>query len=135
MDFSRVPLFSMIGRSLDWITRNHEVLAENVANADTPEYLAQELKPVHFDRIVRASVNPVNIRQTASRHLAGTTRPDGPFRIDDTETPYEVTPTGNAVNLEEQAMLVAKNSMDYELITTLYRKNLGLFKIALGRDG
>lgn len=135
MDFSRVPLFSVINRSLEWITRNHEVLAENVANADTPDYVARELKPANFDQIVRANVNPIGVRTTQVSHLAGTTRSDGPFKIEDSQEPYEITPTGNAVNLEEQAVLVAKNSMDYELVTTLYRKNLGLFKIALGRDG
>jgi len=46
---------------------------------------------------------------------------------------YEVRPTGNAVNLEDEMIKVAANQMDYQTATTLYTKSLGLIKIAIGK--
>ena len=46
---------------------------------------------------------------------------------------FEVTPTGNAVNLENQMMKVAGNQMDYQVATTLYTRSLSLIKTALGK--
>ena len=43
---------------------------------------------------------------------------------------YEVRPTGNAVNLEDEMIKVAANQMDYQAATTLYTRSLGLIKTA-----
>ena len=52
---------------------------------------------------------------------------------------YEVRPTGNAVNLEDEMIKVAANQMDYQAATTLYTRSLGLIKTAarqaLKREG
>ena len=40
--------------------------------------------------------------------------------------------TGNSVSLEEQSVEIARNAMQYQLVTTLYGKNLSLIKTALG---
>ena len=47
--------------------------------------------------------------------------------------PYETVPSGNAVSLEEQMMKVADTAGQYQLITNLYRKQIGMIKTALGR--
>jgi flagellar basal-body rod protein FlgB len=46
---------------------------------------------------------------------------------------YEVRPTGNAVNLEEEMMKVAGNQMDYQTASALYTRSLNLLKTALGK--
>ena len=47
--------------------------------------------------------------------------------------PFEVRPTGNAVNLEDEMMKVAANQMDYQAATTLYSRSLNLIKTAIGK--
>ena len=42
-------------------------------------------------------------------------------------------PTGNAVNLEDEMIKVASNQMDYQAVTTLYQRSLGLIKTAMGK--
>jgi flagellar basal-body rod protein FlgB len=49
-------------------------------------------------------------------------------------TGYEVRPTGNAVNLEEEMMKVAANQMDYQTASALYTRSLSLLKTALGKS-
>jgi flagellar basal-body rod protein FlgB len=45
---------------------------------------------------------------------------------------YETTPDGNAVILEEQMAKATETALDYQLTSNLYRKYLGMIRIALG---
>ena len=47
---------------------------------------------------------------------------------------FETSPSGNSVVLEDQMIKVAETQMDYQTVTGLYSKSLGLIKIALGRS-
>jgi flagellar basal-body rod protein FlgB len=47
---------------------------------------------------------------------------------------YEVRPTGNSVNLEQEMMKVAANQMDYQSVAALYNRSLSLIKTALGKS-
>jgi flagellar basal-body rod protein FlgB len=44
-----------------------------------------------------------------------------------------VRPTGNAINLEDEMIKVAANQMDYQAVTALYTRSLGLLKAAIGK--
>ena len=46
---------------------------------------------------------------------------------------YDIRPSGNAVNLEDEMLKVASNQMDYQAATTLYTRSLGLIKTAIGK--
>jgi flagellar basal-body rod protein FlgB len=47
---------------------------------------------------------------------------------------YEVTPDGNGVTLEDQMMKLTANQLDYQAVTTLYSRGLGLIRTALKRN-
>jgi flagellar basal-body rod protein FlgB len=49
------------------------------------------------------------------------------------EKVFETKPNGNNVSLEEQLGELANVQMEYAEMTNLYRKQLGLFRIALGK--
>ncbi len=133
MDLSTIPLFEKLNRKMDWLSRNHTVLSQNIANSDTPGYQAHELEKLDFKRrLEMMSTDRVPVRLTHANHITGSDN-DGPWKSRARKEPYEVTPTGNAVSLEEQAVLAAKNSMDYQLATTLYGKSLNMMRLALGR--
>ena len=44
MAIGDLPIFSMMKQRLHWLTERQQVLAENVANANTPGYIAKDLK-------------------------------------------------------------------------------------------
>ncbi|MGB0720179.1 MAG: flagellar basal body rod protein FlgB, partial [Bdellovibrionales bacterium] len=46
---------------------------------------------------------------------------------------YEVAPAGNAVIMEEQLIKAGQNVMDYNMITNLYKKNVGMIRTAIGQ--
>ena len=46
---------------------------------------------------------------------------------------YEVSPSGNAVVIEQQMMKVAETATQHELALQLYAKHVGMLRLALGR--
>jgi flagellar basal-body rod protein FlgB len=135
MAISDIPILSMLRTRLEWAQERQKVLAENVANADTPGYRASDLAPLKFEdqpAVAPTTVAGVTLARTESGHLAGVGLSSSPFRAE-SKGHYELRPTGNAVNVEEEMMKVASNNMDYQAATALYTRSLNLLKTALGK--
>jgi flagellar basal-body rod protein FlgB len=134
MPISDTPILSMLRTRMHWHQERQRVLAENVANADTPKFKPRDLAQPDFGRTSpSAARSQVVLAQTNAAHLQVA---NGGFsnRFEpDRKNPYEVRPAGNAVNLEDQMMKVAANQMDYQAVSSLYTRSLGLIKTALGK--
>ncbi len=128
-----IGLFKALGAKMDYLGQRQRVIAQNVANADTPNYRPNDLKPVDFGSMLKstAGAKGVKINATNPMHMGA-----GGEGIDAKEaaqkTVYEVAPAGNSVIMEEQMLNSGRTVMDYNLMTSLYQKNVGMIKIALG---
>jgi flagellar basal-body rod protein FlgB len=134
MAISDIPILSMLRTRLQYAQERQRVLAENVSNADTPNYRGRDLVAPKFEdptAIAPATVSPVSLLRTENGHIGGFGG-NSAFATDSTGS-YDVRPTGNAVNLEDEMMKVAANQMDYQAATALYTRSLNLIKIALGK--
>ena len=132
MDLMRIPLFEALAKRMTWLGDRQTVLAENVANADTPGYVARDLKPPDFKTLLGAqSQKQVNLVTTQPGHI-GIQRTAASMA--EPETGEDRSINGNAVSLEEQMMKVSQTANDFALTTSLYRANLGLIKSVLGRS-
>ncbi len=131
MAISDIPIFSMLRTRMQWSQERQRLLAENVANADTPNYRPRDLSPLRFDPGGPPPVAPLVLAQTAPGHIAGSIAGSTQFPSN-ARGGYEIRPAGNAVNLEDEMMKVASNQMDYQAATALYSRSLGLLKTALG---
>lgn len=126
-----LPLLAMLRTRMRWDQQRQRLLAENVANADTPNYRPHDLAPLRPDQL-RQSPTSVALEQTARGHLGASASASSPFKAYQVRG-YEVLPSGNSVNIEDEMMKVAANQMDYQTVTTLYTRSLGLIKTALGK--
>ncbi|HZQ14607.1 MAG TPA: flagellar basal body rod protein FlgB [Pseudolabrys sp.] len=136
MAITDIPILSMLRTRLEWAQARQKVLAENVANSDTPNYRARDLAPLKFEtpaEVSPATVSSVSLTRTESGHLEGFGAKPEPFRSQ-TKANAEVGPTGNSVNLEQEMMNVAANQMDYQAATAIYTRSLKLIKTALGKS-
>ena len=129
MAITDIPIFSMLRTKMQWHQQRQQVLAQNVANADTPGYAAQDLPAPDFRKVLAQSTSVVALVTTDPGHLAGFTDA-GDFP--NNRNQYQVRPAGNAVNLEDEMMKVAANQMDYQAATQIYTRSLGLLKTAVG---
>ncbi|MES1990650.1 MAG: flagellar basal body protein [Pseudomonadota bacterium] len=143
MAISDIPIFSMMKQRLHWLTERQQVLTQNVANANTPGYVARDLKELDFGAMVDASGprlapvatsvahigTPVAGSDASGSSVMGQARGGQVIKAGD----FETSPTGNSVTLEDEMVKVAQTQMDYETVTSLYTKGMGLIRIAVGR--
>ncbi len=130
MSVTDLPLFAMLKTRMYWLEERQKLLAENVANADTPGHRARDLKQLDFNAALRSTAS-VTLAATAPGHL-GASGGDTRF-APERRGGFESRPNGNAVVLEEEMLKVAQNQMDHQTATALYARGLGLIKTALGR--
>ena len=142
MDFNKIPLFQMVTNKMDWLGQRQRVLARNIANANTPGYKPQDIKRPDFAEAVRRTATsataaverPIGLKVTNVAHMPAIPAPEddlGKFDVDHPDGPKR--PNGNTVVMESELSKVSKTAMDYELMTSVYRKYVGMFKTALGR--
>jgi flagellar basal-body rod protein FlgB len=134
MSVTDLPLFSVLKSRMRWLEERQKVLAENVANADTPRYRTRDLKQLDFNAELNATVQAqVRLAATAPGHIGApasetSAYPQGP------RGGFETKPSGNAVVLEEEMMKVAQTQMDHQTVTSLYARGLALIKTAIGKN-
>ncbi len=132
MPVSDIPILAMLRTRMAWHQERQRVLANNVANADTPNFKPRDLVPPDLGRKAPAA-GPVALVRTDPMHLGASGAGGGPQFAAERPGRYESRPAGNAVNLEDEMIKVAANQMDYQMVTTLYSRGLGLIKTALGK--
>ncbi|WP_458096436.1 flagellar basal body rod protein FlgB [Roseomonas sp. WA12] len=115
---------------LRWLDRRQEVLARNIANADTPGYRARDVTP--FARHLQRAGGGGALARTDGRHLTGSAADRTGTRVDVAE---QVAPDGNAVSLDEQAIKIADTDSAHALAMSLHKRWTGMFRTALGRNG
>jgi flagellar basal-body rod protein FlgB len=131
MAITDLSVFSMLRTRMSWHQERQRLLAENVANADTPKFRPRDLDQPNFDKPM-AQVASLEMRRTETGHFTGALGGGTAFAAG-RASGYEIRPSGNAVNLEDEMLKVASNQMDYQAATTLYTRSLGLLKTALGK--
>lgn len=130
MPIADIPILSMLRTRMQWHQERQRVLAENVANADTPYYRARDLAPPNFENMVHAA-GSLTMARTDAGHIGGFSG-DSQF-TEDKDPHYEVRPRGNGVSHEDEMLKLAGNQMDYDAAASLYTHSLALIKTAIGR--
>ena len=127
-------LLDGIAAALRHLGQRQAVIADNIANADTPRFKARTLRTPDFGALVDAAPGrtprPTVVLTAAMSALGATSRSSGLAIID--RSVGETKPDGNNVTLEDQLLKMGEIQADYATLTSLYRKQLGLIKSALG---
>ena len=130
MDLSKIPLLEAMTTRMSWLGERQSVLAQNVANADTPGYTAKDVSPPSFAELVSGAAPRLPMATTSPGDIMPVSDAGG-FKITPDKA-KERAPNGNSVQLEDQMMKVSDTANDYALTTSLYRQQIGLIKLALG---
>lgn len=134
MSISQLPLVSMLRDRMQWHQVRQKVLAENIANADTPGFKPRDLRePDSAPAGAARSASTVTIDRTDPRHLAVSSGAAEPATK--AAARFETRPSGNALNLEDEMLKVADNQSQYQLAATLYQKSLAMLRSAAGVRG
>jgi flagellar basal-body rod protein FlgB len=132
MDLFNIPLFQRLTERMNWLGAREKVIAQNIANSDTPQYQPKDVVPLDFSDHLKklAAVEP---ERTDPKHMVGTIPPADPVDSKKQKKTYETAPAGNSVVLEEQMMKLSQTQADYSQIVNLYKKHMDMLKTAIGR--
>ena len=120
MDNHPVNLFSgtiaTLSRTLDLRARNHELIINNVANADTPNFKPFSMnveEALQKDLPTGASTL---LKQTDGQHLPGAPIPDDPtaLAMQSADDPLLLRGDRNGVDIDREMTALAKNSLLYK---------------------
>jgi flagellar basal-body rod protein FlgB len=126
MDLQKTPLLSALAARLSFLAARSGVIAENIANADTPDYVARDVKKKDFGRLVAAP--PLKVSDP--RHIGAARSGLENVRTIDAPDP-DPSLNGNKVSIETQMMKMSETRMDYQLASTVYRKGIEMIRIAV----
>ncbi|WP_312629406.1 flagellar basal body rod protein FlgB [Scandinavium sp.] len=108
--------------ALSLLNKRQEVLASNIANVDTPGYMARDIDfsqqlQKAMDRNVPTNA-PLSLALTSGTHIAGTAP-----AFDDGQLLYRIpdqpSADGNTVDMDRERVSFADNSMKYQSSLTL----------------
>jgi flagellar basal-body rod protein FlgB len=129
MDPTKIGLFDVAEKRLVWTAQRQSVLAANIANANTPGFQSRDVDSFASVLAGTGSVAPV---RTQPAHMTGTV-PNGLASL--TKDPPTVRAIdGNTVMLDQQLTKVADTETTQSLVTTVWKKYMGMFNMALGRS-
>lgn len=138
MNPTNAPLFKLLSTRMGWLAQRQTVLAQNIANADTPDYRPRDLREKDFHRLAKGFAGQpsrLGVARTTADHMVGKIGTTIGLRGEIQQEPYETAPDGNAVILEEQTAKAGKTALDHQLASNIYKKYLGMIKTALGSGG
>lgn len=103
------------------------VIAQNVANADTPGYKAQDLPS--FDKVFAAESGAM--RATRPGHL---TAASGGMALVPERGPGRESPNGNSVSLEGEMVKSVEARQSHDMALAIYRATSDVLRASLGRQ-
>ena len=113
-------VFGLAEKRLAWVDQRQSVLAQNIANVNTPGYVAKDVQPFR------------DVLAEQAQRLAGDGVSDL-LRVQDAPARSQSL-DGNGVVVDEQLEKVAETDTAHQLAMNLVRKYMGLFRTAIGRS-
>jgi flagellar basal-body rod protein FlgB len=118
--------------ALDATSTNSQLIAHNIANADTPNYKAMRLR---FEDVLASRLsdsengvgldvrrtNPQHLNRTTMNGIRGIRTPHGLIYTDN-KTTYRLD--GNNIDMDHEMAQQAKNSLQYAVLTELINRRL-----------
>lgn len=131
MDLKNLSVFNMANQNMRFLQAKQQVIAENIANASTPGYLARAIEKPKFGEQIAAAAG-LKLSTTNAKHIAtvGSKNANGSYRIYTPQPSEALTIDGNGVILEEQMNEASKASSEYNRMITIYNKYKSMMQIA-----
>ena len=130
MDPTKTGPIALAEQRLRWAEARQRVLAQNIANADTPNYRPSDMQP--FAKVLSGKLKERQLVATNANHLQGTRQQDGRTLKERLSATRD--PNGNAVSLEREALRVADTDSAHATALSVRRRYMSMFMTALGRN-
>ncbi|NBX04350.1 MAG: flagellar basal body rod protein FlgB [Alphaproteobacteria bacterium] len=137
MDITNLALFQVMKAKMGYLSQRQAILAQNVANADTPGYRARDVEAPDFKKLAMSyggsGSNNLAMARTSRGHIVAPLMSTGQFADIKRRNTDELNPNDNNVSTEEEMAKIAENQAEYNKVTSLYSKTIALLTTAVGR--
>ena len=122
-------VFGVHEKALDLRSQRLEVLAKNIANADTPHYKAQD---IDFKRALSEAQSSQSLNTTHSRHIPESGSGSSNFHV--YSVPFSNSMDGNTVELNVEQAKYGKAAAQYQATLRFLEGNISGIRKALRGD-
>ncbi|MCB8837930.1 flagellar basal body protein [Aurantimonas sp. VKM B-3413] len=112
----QVYLFGIASQRSSWLSNRQAVVAENVANADTPGYTAKDI--VSFEEAMKDTQS--RLASSSPLHLASLTSGEGGAALSDNNA-FEIKNSKKPVVLEQEMLKANEVQRAYSLDTSIVK--------------
>lgn len=119
-----MTIFQLASGMARHASERQDIVAENVANADTPGFKARDLVPFAESF---AAESALGLRGTRPAHFTHRTETvfTSPFGVE--------SPNGNTVSIESEMMRMTEIRQEHDMAIGIYQKSLQILRTSLGR--
>ncbi|RCW82063.1 FlgB family protein [Paracoccus lutimaris] len=128
--FDRIETLRMASSLTAHAAERQKLIAQNVANADTPGFRSRDL--AGFASTYRSQVS-AEMRSTRPGHMTGVSWGGDTGRVMDDGG--EPAPNGNTVSIEEEMIRIAEARREFDISLAVTRSAMTLIRTSLGRRG
>jgi len=133
MGLDDIPLLAMLKSKMSYVNARQQVVAQNVANADTPDYVPQDLKPFSFAAMAKAAAGGLIVNQPGQMAMAPSVKTGALKPVDTPDTEARID--GNEVVLEDQMNKLIQARIDYETAVDFYQQSMSMLTTASRAPG
>ena len=126
MDLNNLSFFNIANQEMKYLTERQKVLAENIANVNTPDYLAKDVEKPSFSGELKSTVS---LATTNEKHFSFPASNGGSGNVYTPKPTNALTIDGNGVILEDQLNEASKTKGDYNRVITIYNNYKNMLKI------
>jgi len=127
--FQSLSLFKTAQSMAQHAGLRQALIAQNMANADTPGYSARDL-PDFGTLVARESRDGLGLRASRPGHLGGA---NGGMLVGAREVHAAADPNGNTVSLEEEMLRSVEARRQHDRALAIYRSGLNILRSSIGR--
>lgn len=136
MDMSSLSIVNLAKNKLDYLVERQKIVATNIANVDTPGYVAQDLEEPDFAGIVKKITTPkMQMVVTNPNHIVSAPVHDLTYQAYVPKPDTALTIDGNGVSIEDELNKASKIQSEHERVLTIYNKYKTMLQTANRKVG
>jgi len=129
--FQNLKVFQLSQAMAQHAASRHAVVAQNIANADTPGYSSKDI--VSFSKSYQSGAVSDPMKTTRSGHLANLNRDYANQSYKISQSNQSESLGGNSVSLETEMVKSIEAQRQHDRAISIYKSSLTMLRSSLGR--
>ncbi len=128
--FDNLAIFKISSAMASHASRRHAIVAENMANSDTPGFKARKI--AKFSDVVDGFEIKQNMRSTRQTHMFAAPSNAPHAKIETVRG--DAAPNGNTVSIEREMFEAVSAKREHDRAMTIYKSALKIIQTTLARS-